>query len=170
VLGSEAALANTAAVAGLASALTSLVKRMVQFIRAAANMQHQPTADAAAAYFPAAAPTILDQLFVQPYQDYTSQTVAASSSSSCSCSCSRQVHASAALLAVVLARSLVQLADAMEAAGPQLMFDSLVAAPAFKVQWASTFGQMLATALGLASDDQRGLSVLDCWRLCGSSL
>jgi hypothetical protein len=49
-----------------------------------------------------------------------------------SSSSSSQAKASAAMLAVVLARSLVQLADAMEAAGPQLLFASLMAKPRYR--------------------------------------
>jgi hypothetical protein len=66
VLGSKAALANTAAVAGLASALTSLVKRAMQFIIAAASMQGQPAAAGreAAACFPAAVPRISRSSFL----------------------------------------------------------------------------------------------------------
>jgi hypothetical protein len=125
-------------VAGLASALTSLVKRAVQFIKAAASMQGQPAAadDAAAAYFPAPAPSIVKELFVVAFWHCTGQLMAASNSSSGSSS-SSQVHSSAALLVVVLARSLVQLADAMEAAGPQLLHDSLVAAPLYLIRWSA---------------------------------
>ncbi|KAF6251993.1 hypothetical protein COO60DRAFT_568147 [Scenedesmus sp. NREL 46B-D3] len=143
VLISEAALCNTAAVAGLASALTSLVKRAVQFVQAAASMMGQPAAanHAAAAYFPAAVPRVVQALSAEPLLQTTAALAASSSSS--------QAHASAALLAVVLARSLVQLADAMEAAGPQLLYDSLNAEPAFSIRWASASGnEMLAVKLG----------------------
>jgi hypothetical protein len=44
--GAHSALDNTAAVAGLASALTSLAKRAVQLIRTAAALQMQPSAAA----------------------------------------------------------------------------------------------------------------------------
>jgi hypothetical protein len=43
--------------------------------------------------------------------------------------------ANAALLAVVFARILVQLADAMDAAGPQLLFKSLMAKPMYALMW-----------------------------------
>uniref|UniRef100_A0A383VUQ7 Uncharacterized protein n=1 Tax=Tetradesmus obliquus TaxID=3088 RepID=A0A383VUQ7_TETOB len=155
VLSCQTLLANTAAVAGLASALTSLAKRAVQFTRAAARMQQEQqaaarpeatsaaaAAAAAAAYFPAAVPKIVDVLFKLPDMRNTAALVGSSSSSSNTSSSSsssrNQVCASAVLLAVVLARSIVQLADAMEAAGPQLLFDSLAARPAFNVQWART--------------------------------
>jgi hypothetical protein len=49
---------------------------------------------------------------------------------------SSQAAASIALLAVVLARGLVQLADAMEAAGPQLLFEARRARPSFQLTWA----------------------------------
>jgi hypothetical protein len=49
-----------------------------------------------------------------------------------STSSSSQAKASTAMLAVVLARGLVQLADAMEAAGPQLLLASLTAKPLFR--------------------------------------
>jgi hypothetical protein len=52
-----------------------------------------------------------------------------------SSSSSSQAAASAALLAVVFARSLVQLADAMEAAGPEVYFKSLLGEPVFRMRW-----------------------------------
>jgi hypothetical protein len=48
---------------------------------------------------------------------------------------SSQAAASAALLAGVLARSLVQLADAMEAAGPQLYHKCLMERPNYMLMW-----------------------------------
>jgi hypothetical protein len=140
VLGSEAALANTAAVAGLASALTSLVKRTVQFTAAARQLQDQPSQAAnklAAAYFPAAVTRIIYRLQRSFTAGLHSAAVRGNSGSSeIACgtpASSSQAAASIALLAVVLARSLVQLADAMEAAGRQLLFDSLMAKPRYKV-------------------------------------
>jgi hypothetical protein len=147
ILGSQAALDNTAAVAGLASALTSLAKRTVQFIRAAADLQAQPAAaatgevDAAAAYFPAAVPYIADECVTQPACLSTGcfggcETAAAGNANGRSSSSQQsQAAASAALLAVVFARSLVQLADAMEAAGPEVYLKSLLGGPAFSMRW-----------------------------------
>uniref|UniRef100_A0A383VLP9 Uncharacterized protein n=1 Tax=Tetradesmus obliquus TaxID=3088 RepID=A0A383VLP9_TETOB len=110
VLSSATLLADTAAVAGLASALTSFMKRAVQFTRTAAliQQQHQPAAAGhdAATNFLAAAPRMFETLLVRP-------ALAAGITEKTS---SSQVRASAALLAVVLARSAGQLAAAMEAA------------------------------------------------------
>jgi hypothetical protein len=148
--GSQAALDNTAAVAGLVSALTSLAKRAAQLIRAAADIQSQPATaavgedDAAAAYFPAAAaPPFSAYCVARPAclltgwfgsletaADGAGRAVGSSSSSS-----SSQAAASAALLVVVYARSLVQLVDAMEAAGPEVYLKSLLGRPVFKLCW-----------------------------------
>jgi hypothetical protein len=145
--GSHAALDNTAAVAGLASALTSLAKRAVQHISAAANLQSQPTAAAdgeaaAAALFPAAAPVFAADCVATPARLLTGwlgslETAAAAAGNAVgsSSSSSSQAGASAALLAVVFARSLVQLADAMEAAGPEVYFKSLLGRPEFRMRW-----------------------------------
>jgi hypothetical protein len=146
--GSPAALDNTAAVTGLASALTSLAKRAVQHISAAADLQTQPTAAAAdgaaaaAAFFPAAAPVVATDCVATPAGLLTGwcgsfETAAAGAGSavgSSSSSSSSQAAASAALLAVVFARSLVQLADAMEAAGPEVYFKSLLGEPVFRMR------------------------------------
>jgi hypothetical protein len=59
----------------------------------------------------------------------------ATHNSSSSSSSTSQAAAGAAMLAVVLSRSLVQLADAMEAAGPQVLFSCLRLEPAFNVVW-----------------------------------
>jgi hypothetical protein len=62
---------------------------------------------------------------------------------------SSQAAASAALLAVVFARSLVQLADAMEAAGPEVYLKSLLSRPVFKMRWLNepaTAGALYSTA------------------------
>uniref|UniRef100_A0A383V5G8 MYND-type domain-containing protein n=1 Tax=Tetradesmus obliquus TaxID=3088 RepID=A0A383V5G8_TETOB len=138
VLNSGTALADTAAVAGLSSALTSLVKRTVQLIKAAASMQQRQAAAAAgtaAEHFLAAAPRILEVLFINTTLSAAATRVpnssSSSSSSNSSSSSSSEVHASCVLLGVVVARSVVQLADAMEAAGPQLLFDWLMAGPEF---------------------------------------
>uniref|UniRef100_A0A383VLF2 MYND-type domain-containing protein n=1 Tax=Tetradesmus obliquus TaxID=3088 RepID=A0A383VLF2_TETOB len=169
LLVSDTALANTAAVAGLASALTSLAKRAVQFIRAAASMQQEqpPAAEAeveAAAYFVALAPTLVKRLFILPFLDGKEALVGTSSSSS-----SSQVHASCALLAVVLARSIVQLADAMEAAGPQLLFDSLVVSPGFYERWAPTEANdaevaMVVVPMRLIDEGEHSMNAEWHWR------
>jgi hypothetical protein len=151
VLVSQAALDNTAAVASLASALTSLAKRAVQHITAAADLQSQPAAagirdaDAVAAYFPAAAryiaadcvaePALVLTKWIRSLQTAASGTGNTAGGSSSSSRSSSQAAASAALLAVVLARSLVQLADAMEAAGPEVYLKSLLGRPVFRMQW-----------------------------------
>jgi hypothetical protein len=129
VVSSAAALANTATVAALASALASLVKRAVQFTKAAtllSGQQPEPgcedSADAhdsaaahgraAAAYFPVALATIAQE----GLQNLAKDLAAVSSSSSSSSSSNRlQARTNAAMLAVVAGRSLVQAADAMEA-------------------------------------------------------
>jgi hypothetical protein len=155
LMDSQALLSNTAAVAGLASCLTSLVKRAVQSIRAAASMRGQPVAisarDGAAAYFPAVAHLLVQALCIYPVSGCT---VLAATSSSSSSSYS-QMHVSAALLGVVLARSLVQLADAIEAAGPQLLHDSLVAAPSFEICWAPMHSLMVAKRLSPLMDGEQ---------------
>jgi hypothetical protein len=142
-LGFQSALDNTAAVAGLMSALTSLSKSAVQYIRAAANLQSQPVAAsaAAAAYFPAAARVFAIDFVDRPASWLGSQEVAAAGagnavgSSSSSSSSSNQAAASAALLAVVFARSLVQLADAIEAAGPEVYLKSLLGGASYRMRW-----------------------------------
>jgi hypothetical protein len=140
VLGSGAALANTAAVAGLASALTSLVKRAMQFNRGAQLQDVSVNTTAAAASINAA------------------QSFAAATAASATCTAATVVlndgmlpvatavqpaataclsSSSSAFLATLLVRSLMQLADAMEAAGPQPLFDSLTAGVQLKVAWYS---------------------------------
>jgi hypothetical protein len=147
VAGSPAALSNTAAVAGLASALTSLVKRAVQFTKAAVlskgqQLEQDDEISIAAAKFPAALPHIVEDVLQRLAVGLTTAVSSSSSSSD-----KRQVAASAALLAVVVARSIVQLADAMDAAGPQLLLDSLTAAPAFAMGWASAYGGLICTQM-----------------------
>ncbi|KAF6254255.1 hypothetical protein COO60DRAFT_335067 [Scenedesmus sp. NREL 46B-D3] len=154
VLGSAAALSNTAAVAGLASALTSLVKRAVQFTRAAAALQAQSAAAGdAAAFFPAAIDHITGDCFRMMAcaicDASTSSHVFAAPAAGSASGSNSQAAASAALLAVVLARSLVQLADAMEAAGPEVYSRSLLGEPSFRVRWiraVDAAGGMFATA------------------------
>jgi hypothetical protein len=148
VLSSTTALANTAAVAALASALTSLVKRAVQFTKAAVSLRsqqlEQDSLDSkAAANFPVALPHIENQVLQELFKGFGAIFSSSSSSSN-----QLQARASAALLAVVAARSIVQLADAMEAAGPQLLLESHNAAPAFRIGWASAFSNtMLRTRM-----------------------
>jgi hypothetical protein len=173
VLSSEAALVNAAAVAGLASALTSWVKRTVQFIQAAGAgaQQQQQQASAfslrvmSASCFPAVVPELVEVL-LQPTASAatdciirTQMAAAAASSlndathnsnnSSSIDSSSIQAKASISLLVVVLARSLVQLADAMEAAGPEKLFKSLCKQPYFGVAW-----QQLSPGQGPANQTQ----------------
>jgi hypothetical protein len=120
LLGSAEALSNTATTACVVSALTSLVKRAVGLIRASAALP----ADAAAAADPAACFSAAAQVIARdcvqlpaawmslaPASDIFAVHGSRSAGNS-------QAAASAALLAVVLARNVVQLADAMEAAGP----------------------------------------------------
>jgi hypothetical protein len=153
MLGSQAALDNTTAVASLASAFTSLAKRAGQLIRAAAELQSQPAAAAtgaadpegqAAACFPAAALSIVGDCVTRPACLLTDwfeslETVAAgvgnTVGSSSSSSSSSPAAASAALLAVVFARSLVLLADAMEAAGQEVCLKSVLGRPSFGMRW-----------------------------------
>jgi hypothetical protein len=160
VLDSDAVMANTIAVASLASAITSLVKRAVQFVRDPCGMQQKrqqlaaEQAQLAAACYPAAGWALV-RFGLGPISRGGSwaakritQTAIPSNSSSSSSSTS-QAAASAALLAVVLARSLVQLADAMEAAGPQLLFRCQQPKPAFHLKWVPG-GQVHVKALGAA--------------------
>jgi hypothetical protein len=152
MLGSPSTLDNTGAVAGLASALTSRAKRAVQCIRTAADLQSRAAAaaaaadeaDAAAVYFPAAALNIAFDCVAKPASllmgwSGSLETAAAGAGNAVgsSSSSSSQAAASAALLAVVFARSLMQLADAMEAAGPEVYFDSMMARPVFRLRWMS---------------------------------
>jgi hypothetical protein len=133
-----ALLSTPAAAAAAATALASVVKRAAGFIKAAGAVADEPvlTADSlqlAACCFPAVAPAILTTLgnlagmccaalaWDMQQQQQQQQHVAAASgveggnSSSSSSRCS-QSWASAVLLAVLLARSAVVLADAMDAA------------------------------------------------------
>jgi hypothetical protein len=91
----------------------------------------------AAANFPVALPHIVNQVLQELVKGLGA--VFSSSSSSSSSSNQLQAHASAALLAVVAAHSIVPLADAMEAAGQQLLLESHNAAPAFRIGWATAY-------------------------------
>jgi hypothetical protein len=70
----------------------------------------------------------------------------AAGTSSCRDS-SSHAAASAALLAVVFARSLVQLVDAMEAAGPEAYLKSLLGQPVFRVRWTREINPSTARAV-----------------------
>jgi hypothetical protein len=169
LMSSEGLLSNAAADAGLGSALTSFTKRAVQFMRAAASMPEQPTAEnAAGRYFLAAAPVLVNKLFIVPVQQATGEAAAAGSSSSNSSSSSIQAAPSSALLAVVFARSLVQLADAMEAAGPHMLYESLVGKPAFCVCWAAELKVgFLVSRLGIpaiSADNPHSMSAEVQWQ------
>ena len=80
----------------------------------------------AAVYFPGAlniiANVLKDIVANGLYQASRNASGAGAASAGSSSSSSSQAAASIALLSVVAARSLVQLADAAEAVGPQLMF------------------------------------------------
>jgi hypothetical protein len=143
VLSSDLA-GNTAVVAGLASAYTSMVKRTTQFIQAAAQLllpetEHERAA-AAAACFPAAMPDLvgahLRALGIASLRKAANEQ-AGTSGGAGSGSLSSQAAASTALLAVVLARSIVQLADALQTAGPQLFYKCFMEHPRFKMMWQS---------------------------------
>jgi hypothetical protein len=145
------ALDNTAAVAGLASAVASFSKRTAQLTRAAATLQQQPAAATAQGVWPAAAayfPTALTWICTAIHDSVTNGLLRALRYGSSSSS-SSQVPASIALLAVVLARSLVQLADAMEAVGPQLLFECLEARPSFEKKWSVTDGDFTVLAMSI---------------------
>jgi hypothetical protein len=165
ILESQAALDNTAAVAGLASALTSLVKRTVQLIRAAVDLQSesQPAApvsseaNAAAAYSPAAAASIIIESVARTSRLLTGwfgrfQTAAANAGNAVgsSSNSSSQAAASAVLLAVMFARSLVQVADAIEAARPEVYLKSVLGEPGFRMRWVND-----AAAAGAMFYDQQ---------------
>jgi hypothetical protein len=138
VLHSELA-GNTAVAAALASALSSLIKRTVQLVRASAVLRKseaaaatvQGHAAAAAAYFPAAVRSVVGDM--QHLAGSLGQAIEGKSNASLS----SQAAASAALLAVVLARGLVQVADAMETAGPQQYHKCVVSKPAYSKMWQS---------------------------------
>jgi hypothetical protein len=137
------ALNNTAAVAGLASAVVSFAKRAGQLTRAAAMLQGQTSTPdesveaTATVCFPGVLTSIAAVLqnsivggLVSATQHGRATDTACSNSSS-----SNQAPASIALLAVVLARSLLQLADAMQAVGPQLLFRCVVEGPDVRIHW-----------------------------------
>jgi hypothetical protein len=147
VLGSAAALSNTATVAGVASTLTSLVKRAVQFIRASAVLPAEAAAAGdPAACFSAATQTIAAECVQRPAARIRlAAAIGVFNVDGVGGAGGRQAAASAALLAVVLARNLVQLADAMAAAGPAVCARSLMSAPLFKIRWVRPHGAAGAT-------------------------
>jgi hypothetical protein len=168
VLHSELANSTTAA-AGLASALTSLVKRATTLITEAVALQAQSSESKAAAAkqqdreaapaacLPAAGAYLvrapLKGLGRSLHEAVKTPLVGAGSGS-----VSSQAAASIALLAVVLARSLVQLVDAMEAAGPQVLFCSLQRSPSYVVMGQALSDGMLVVmerALPLWGDAAR---------------
>jgi hypothetical protein len=181
VLDSDAHMGNTVAVAGLASAITSLAKRTVQFVRDACSMQQQQQqlpaepSQLAAECFPAAVLVLVQSTLGEFARGVlraairsTKPAIHGSSkhSSSSSSSSTNQAAASAALLAVLLARSLVQLTDAMEAAGHQLLVDCQRSLPAFNLMWlpgGQVYGRELA-ATGSALQ-QNVLSQWQYWQL-----
>jgi hypothetical protein len=146
---------NTVAVASLASAITSLVKRAAQYVRDAGGMQQQrrqqlaaASLELTAAYYPAAMRVLVrDVLGACSHGVWAEATHNAKPAAQNSSSSTSQAAASAALLAVVLARSLVQLTDAMEAAGSQLVFDCQERQPAFNIRWAPS-GQVHSLEIG----------------------
>jgi hypothetical protein len=133
-----ALLADAAAVTAYLSAVSTVVKRAAMLTKAAGSTHaeaQQATSSgrgrgmsgqqqAAAQYFPALAPLLFNVLLGSieagithmAMQLFFETTSSISSSSSSSCGSINQCRASAMLLAVLVARSLVVLADAMEAA------------------------------------------------------
>jgi hypothetical protein len=116
---------DTTAAAALASAVSSLTKRTVQLIKAAAALQAQSSQAAlrmvAAACFPAAVSVLVGHYMLELNILIFQAIPAESRATAKHGNGVSQASASAALLVVVLARSLVQLADAMEAAGPPVL-------------------------------------------------
>jgi hypothetical protein len=145
-LGSAAALATAELPAGLASAVASLVKEAVMFNQTAVRMQGQAATAAAVehgvgalagACFPAAVIYLTGRVFTKLAGSITAASLGRhcpQQSNHRSCS-SRQAAASTALLVVVLARSLVRLTDAMEAAGPQLLHGCSMLSPHYCLMW-----------------------------------
>jgi hypothetical protein len=165
VLACESALSNTTAVASLASAMTSLTKRAVQFTIAAQAQDSAADAAAAAAEadaggataaanFPAVVPS-LASLGVARTVPAAASLVRRSSSSS------NQAATSTAFLAVLHARSLLQLADAMQAAGPQLLFKSLTSGAKFKLSGAL---KQVKQRFGGITLGPRGVSSSRLWK------
>jgi hypothetical protein len=164
VLESDACMGNSVAVAGLASAITSLIKKAVQFVRDACSMQQEQQqlpaepSQLAAACYPAAVLVLVQSTLGEFARGVLRAAIRStkpaihgrsnhSSSSSSSSSNTHQAAASAALLAVLLARSLVQLADAMDAARHQLLIDCQRSLPSFNLMWlpgGQVYGRELA--------------------------
>jgi hypothetical protein len=150
-------------------------------------MQSQPAAAAAEAdavaekYFPAAARSFAvdcaassARLLADWFEMIETAADAAgdgADSSSSSSSCCSQAAASAALLAVVLARSLVQLADALNAVGPEVYLTSLLGRPVFRMRWLNepeTVGNVFSTEqiIPCGGEDQHSVEVQwQVWQL-----
>jgi hypothetical protein len=181
VLHSPELAGNTSAAAGLASALTSLVKRAVQLTKAAVSLQEgnsAPSAAAAAtvtgralageaaACFPAAVGELVG-VHLKNLGNAVSKALVRSFSSTAPSRLRSllggQAAASAALLVVVLARSVVQLADAVEAVGPQLYSDCLARRPLYAMMWQSwsNFDSTYLTLplQPLAAEEERSVEV-----------
>jgi hypothetical protein len=147
---------TAAAAASLASALTSFVKRAVQYTQAAVMLQGQTAAvpaqggsQQAAVHFPAA-------LFVitQVMQGIFASSLLTASQDGAA---SSEAAGGVMLLSVVAARSLVQLADAMQGAGPQLLCRSLTACPKYISSWDAERGDgaVLLQQVGPGSGNAR---------------
>jgi hypothetical protein len=91
--------------------------------------------------------------------------------SSSSCSSSSQAMRSTAFLVVLLVRSVVQLADAVDAAGPDVLFDCVEAACdcALPVAWQAAHGNQvehsMRRALPLCSGFHSDVAPWQAWRL-----
>jgi hypothetical protein len=159
VLDSQDLLSNTSAVAALASALTSLTKRAVQSLNAA-RLQAQSGSTAAAGVAPAAV-SLLGSFTAVVVRRLEAAAFRVGSRGSDS-----QAAASAAYLAVLLARSLVQLAAAVEAVGPQLLFDCLSKKDRVKISWGSFAGvrTFLTVSVGPEGEEQQR-TVDGQWRI-----
>jgi hypothetical protein len=131
-------VSDTTAAAALASALASLAKRTVQFVKAAAALPlpeaaattWEEHAAVAAACFPAAVSELVGEN-VTALATSVSKALDGPNHSPGAGGLGSQAAASAALLAVVLARSLVQLADAMDALGPLPVYKRLLCKPRY---------------------------------------
>jgi hypothetical protein len=153
VLESDVCTGNSVAVAGLASAVTSLIKRAVQFIRDACSMQQEQQqlpaepSQLAAACYPPAVLVLVQSTLGEFARGVLRAAIRSTKPAIHGSSNTHQAAASAALLAVLLARSLVQLADAMEAAGHQLLVDCQRSLPSFNLMWlpgGQVYGRELA--------------------------
>jgi hypothetical protein len=91
------------------------------------------------------------------------------SSSSSSSSSSSQATRSTAFLVVLLVRSVVQLADAVKAAGPKVLSDCVETAPELPVAWQAAQGNLIEhsirRALPLCSGFHSDVTPWQAWRL-----